>query len=250
MSLLKEISSEISRMISELRKVFRVESIDVLIAQSEVREINGVKVVMKKFTSEIGLLKWLPPAIFLKVSYPFALTPKERFEREMRFMSFSGWEGFKVPRILNADHENLIVIREYVEGEPLSCDRRDNVVALGRILAEVHSKGFCLGDVKPTNFITNREAIYVIDAEQSVYFREELGSWDLMVATFFISLANYMNIDMFQELFEEFSRSYLESGGLMRSYCDMLSPRNAVLATFIPLPNLVVISNIRKKYCQ
>lgn len=236
-------------MLSELRKVFRIENIDVLIAQSEVKEIDGVKVVVKRFTSEIGLLKWLPPAIFLKVSYPFALTPRERFEREMKFMGFSSWEGFRVPKIFNVDHENLTVVREYVEGEALNCGKRDDVVALGRILAEVHSKGFCLGDVKPTNFITNRETIYVIDAEQSVHFREELGSWDLMVATFFISLANYMNIDIFQKLFEEFSRSYLDSGGSIRSYCDMLSPRNAILATFMPLPNLVIISNIRKRYC-
>lgn len=250
MSLLKEISSEIGRMLSELRKALSVENLDVLIAQSEVKEVNGLKVVVKRFTSEIGLLKWLPPAIFLKASYPFALTPKERFEREIDFMSFSNWEKFRVPKILSADRENLTITREYVEGRSLSCDKRDDVATLGKILAEVHSKGFCLGDVKPTNFIVNNEAIYVIDAEQSVRFREELGSWDLIVATFFISLANYMKFDVFHELFTEFSRSYLDSGGSIRSYCDMLSPRNAVLATFIPLPNLVEISNTRRRYCR
>lgn len=249
MSFVREISSEISKVISELRKALSMESLDFLVAQSEVRDLGGTRVVIKRFTSEVGLLKWLPPAILLRASYPFALIPKERFRRELRFMEFSDWRGFRVPKILSADENELVVTREFVEGYPLRCDRHTDAARLGSVLGEIHSKGFCMGDVKPTNFIVSDDVPYVIDAEQSTPFREDLGSWDLAVAAFFIAFTSYMDTEKFRDLFEEFSKSYLNHGGSKSSYCDILSPRNAVMITFMPLPNILMLSEVRKNYC-
>ncbi|MCS7099506.1 MAG: hypothetical protein RMH84_00265 [Sulfolobales archaeon] len=249
MSLIKEISSEINKVITELRKVLAAESLDILIAQSEIREVGGRKVVVKKFTSEIGLLKWLPPAIFLRASYPFAIAPRERFKRETKFMEFGEWSGFRVPRILSTDEVELVVVREYVEGEVVRCDRVADVRTLGKVLAEVHSRGFSLGDVKPTNFLISGSVPYVIDAEQSTRFREDMGSWDLVVVAFFISLASYMGTEKFRDLFGEFSESYLKSGGSRESYCGIISPKNAVMLTFMPLPNVLALSDVKKAYC-
>ncbi|MEM2006912.1 MAG: hypothetical protein QXG17_05520 [Sulfolobales archaeon] len=250
MPFVREISSEINKVIAELKKALSIENLDILIAQSEVRNLGETKVVVKRFTSEIGLLKWLPPAILLRASYPFALTPRERFKRETKFMDYSGWQRFRCPKIYSVDEEELVIMREYIDGVPLRCDRLADVVILGRVLAEIHSKGFSMGDVKPTNFLISSGVPYVIDAEQSTPFRDELGSWDIAVAAFFISLSSYVEVTKFRELFDEFSKAYLQSGGSAESYCDLLSPRNAVMMTFMPLPNTLILSEVRKSYCR
>ncbi|MCX8185138.1 MAG: hypothetical protein RMI56_03640 [Sulfolobales archaeon] len=249
MSLVREISSEVSKVIAELRKVFAIENLDFLITQSEIREIGGKKLVIKKFTSEIGLLKWLPPAILLRASYPFTITPRERFKREVGFMEFKDWSELRVPKILSVDESELVITREYIEGKIVRCDKLADVRILGRVLAEVHNRGFSMGDVKPSNFLISGSVPYVIDAEQSTQFREDMGSWDLAVAAFFISLASYIDTEKFRKLFNEFSNSYLEAGGSRESYCDILSPKNAVLLTFMPLPNVLVLSDVKKTYC-
>jgi len=247
---LKGISSEVDRVLSELRRALSIEGLDSIIAQSEVREEGGVKVVVKRFTKEVGLLKWLPPAILLRASYPYALSPRERFNREVRFMRFQGWVGFRVPRILSVDEKELVVVREYVEGRYLDCGRVDDVVRLGSVLAEAHSKGFSLGDIKPTNFLISREFVYVIDAEQSTQFSEELGGWDIAVATLFIALLNIARIREFSELYTAFSEVYIRGGGCIRSYCGLLSPRNAILLAFTPLTHLVAVAEVHKSFCH
>jgi len=249
-STFKGISSEVDRVLSELRRALSIKSLDSIIAQSEVREEGGVKVVVKRFTKEVGLLKWLPPAVFLRASYPYALAPRERFSREIRFMRFQDWVGFKVPRILSVDEDELVVIREYVEGRYLDCERVEDVVRLGSVLAESHSKGFSLGDVKPTNFLVSGDSTYVIDAEQSTQFREELSSWDIAVAAFFIAISNLVRVREFSEHYTAFSEAYIREGGSTRSYCGLLSPRNAVLLAFIPLTHLAAIAEVHRNLCR
>jgi len=249
-STLKGISSEVDRVLSELRRVLSMEGLDSLIAQSEIREEGGVKVVIKRFTKEVGLLKWLPPAVFLRANYPYVLSPRERFNRELRFMRFQGWVGFRVPRILSVDEEDLVVVREYVDGRYLDCGMVEDAVRLGSVLAESHSKGFSLGDVKPTNFLVSGGSTYVIDAEQSTQFRDELGSWDIAVATFFIALSNLTRIREFEEHYVAFSEAYIGAGGSTSSYCGVLSPRNAVLLAFIPLTHLIAVADVHRRFCH
>ena len=250
MSAFRELSSEVDRVLSELRRALSIEGLDSLVAQSEVREEGGVRVVVKRFTKEVGLLKWIPPAVFLRASYPYALAPRERFSREIRFMRFQDWAGFRVPRILSVDEDELVVVREYVEGRYLDCGRVEDVVRLGSVLAESHSKGFSLGDVKPTNFLVSGYSTYVIDAEQSTQFREELGSWDIAVAAFFIAISNLVRVREFSEHYTAFSEAYIKEGGFTRSYCGLLSPRNAVLLAFIPLTHLAAIAEVHRNLCR
>jgi tRNA A-37 threonylcarbamoyl transferase component Bud32 len=249
-STLRGLSSELDRFLTELRRALSIEGLDSLVAQSEVREEGGVRVVVKRFTKEVGLLKWLPPAVFLRASYPYALSPRERFGREVRFMTFQGWEGFRVPRVLSFDEEELVIVREYVDGRYLDCGGLEDVVRLGSVLAESHRKGFSLGDVKPTNFLVSGGSTYVIDAEQSTQFREELGSWDIAVATFFIALLNIARVREFGEYYAAFSEAYVGGGGSISSYCDLLSPRNAVMLAFIPLTHLVTVVEVQKGFCR
>jgi tRNA A-37 threonylcarbamoyl transferase component Bud32 len=249
-STLRGLSSELDRFLTELRRALSIEGLDSLVAQSEVREEGGVRVVVKRFTKEVGLLKWLPPAVFLRASYPYALSPRERFGREVRFMTFQGWEGFRVPRVLSFDEEELVIVREYVDGRYLDCGRVEDVARLGSVLAESHRKGFSLGDVKPTNFLVSGGSTYVIDAEQSTQFREELGSWDIAVATFFIALLNVARVREFGEYYAAFSEAYVGGGGSISSYCDLLSPRNAVMLAFIPLTHLVTVVEVQKGFCR
>ncbi len=250
MTITRDLPAEIGRALARIRKALGVESLDFLIAQSEVEDVGGTKVVVKRFSSEVGLLKWLPPALLLRASYPFALAPRERLRRELEFMRFGGWRGLRVPKILSVDEGELIIVREFVEGEPLRCDRPEDVAVLGRVLAEVHGRGFSMGDVKPTNFLLSQGTPYVVDAEQSAPSRDDWNSWDLAVASFFVSLTNYAETSRFRELFGELSKAYLDSGGNRRAYCEVLSPKNAAVIAFMPLPHLLALTEVRRELCR
>ena len=72
-------------------------SIDKLISQAEVITFEGRKAIKKVFTSEVGIIKWLPLALLLRPVYPFTLDPRERFKRELNFFNLGAsgkWSSF------------------------------------------------------------------------------------------------------------------------------------------------------------
>lgn len=217
-------------------------NLDQLIAQTEIITINKKKYVRKKFSSEIGFLKWLPPSIVFRSSYPFAMNARERLLREVSFFKAKIWSYVQVPNVIAVDEDNLVIIREFVEGSYL--DYKKEGKSLGRILGEIHKKGYVMGDVKPTNFILNNRP-YIIDAEQAVQNTDPaLRSWDLILTIFFASFSFLMDRKSFRNFLTQFLNEYLNSGGDAEAVAEMLTLKNSGIAMIIPLPHLVIAAEI------
>jgi tRNA A-37 threonylcarbamoyl transferase component Bud32 len=241
------VGGEFRELLNEVLKYLRrfthgqTVDLDVLLGQIDILEINGLKVVKKKFLSEVGILKWLPPSIFYKASYPFTLNPSERFRRELNFFNLGGGKYYKVPRLYEIDEENLIIVREYIDGRKLSYDRESREL-FSKALAEIHSRGYVLGDVKPSNFIINNQGIWIIDAEQAIVTSDEvLFGWDLILTMFFASYKYVVDVEDFKDFIKSFIRSYLSSGGKVVWVRSIFSIRNLGIALLIPPHTLKVL---------
>lgn len=244
-----ESKNVLKEVIEHLKSIFdpHLPSIDSLLGQIEIIEWRGLKAVRKRFSSEIGLIKWLPPSLLYKSSYPFAILPAERFKRELNFFSLGDGSWYKVPRIYEVNGEELVIIREYVYGRTLTYDL-STCKLLAKVLAEVHLKGLVLGDVKQSNFLLNNDVIYIIDAEQAITAPSaELAGWDLMLTLLFASYKYVIDSRSFKEFVENFLREYLDSGGLRVGVESMLSVRNLSIALLMPLYNLAAITDIVHK---
>ncbi|MGC8675398.1 MAG: hypothetical protein ACP5SL_03275, partial [Fervidicoccus sp.] len=82
--------------------------------QSEVREENGKKIVVKNYIKPNGLIKWfllnIPIVWFF---YQFTVDPLERMKREVNFFeSYSG--EVLVPKIIEKNFEKYYIKREYI----------------------------------------------------------------------------------------------------------------------------------------
>jgi len=181
---------------------------DKLISQSEVVVLpQGGKVVIKRFSKEVGKVKWFPIATVLKVIYPFELSPEKRLQRELKFFSNS-WSLFKTPKVLDSNLQELTITREYVEGRIPDLLRDAEVLA--NALAEIHNSCWALGDVKHTNFIVTKENIlYVVDAEQSIEKATDLNkAWDILLLTLIASYNFITSPQNFSEFISNFLNRY------------------------------------------
>lgn len=219
--------------------------LDKIISQSEIVTVNGVKYVRKRYAKEVGIMKWLPPVLFLKPIYPFTLEPKERLQREVKFFSMS-WRSFHVPKILKYDINKLEILREYIAGDVINYKSINDVETLAKVYAEVHSTGYSLGDVKPTNFLKDEKGnIYVIDAEQAVKSEGvDAKSWDLIATVLLSSYTYIANMTGFKNFLKSFLKGYLDNGGSDKALTNMMSQRFSGLIILIPLPHLVTIIEV------
>ncbi|MEM0453923.1 MAG: hypothetical protein QXO98_04640 [Sulfolobales archaeon] len=228
----KELLSEVVKHLKEFTRS-QVVNIDLLLGQVDIITWNGLKAVRKKFSSEIGILKWLPPSIFYKASYPFTVVSHERFKRELQFFINGGGKYYGVPKIYEVDEENTTLIREFVEGNKLTYELEISDL-LGKALAEIHFRGYALGDVKPSNFIVS-DKVYVIDAEQAVANNNhDLFGWDLILTLLFISYRYVVEPGNFKKFVYHFIKSYLDSGGNMLNVKSVFSIKNLSIALLIP----------------
>lgn len=241
-----ESRSIINEIIDYLKSIFetRLLSIDNLLGQIEVVEWNGLRAVRKSFQKQIGLLKWLPPSILYKASYPFVISPQERFNRELLFFSAGDGSKYRVPRIYDVIESDLIIIREFIEGRPLMYNL-DTCTLIARSLADVHLKGFVLGDVKPSNFIIRDEDVYIIDAEQAVRNETpELFGWDLMLTLLFASYRYVIDLNGFKAFTRKFLETYLDVGGQSIWVKSITSAKNLSIGLLMPLHYLKAVSDI------
>lgn len=241
-----EYRNVINEIIDYLKNIFETHllSIDNLLGQIEVIEWNGLKAVRKSFQKQIGLLKWLPPSMLYKASYPFVISPQERFNREVFFFSAGDGARYRVPRIYEVVESDLIIIREFIDGKPLVYNL-DTCALIARALADVHLKGFALGDVKPSNFIIKGEDVYIIDAEQAVRKGSpELFGWDLMLTLLFASYRYVIDLNGFKAFTRKFLESYLDAGGQSIWVKSITSPKNLSIGLLMPLHYLKAVSDI------
>ncbi|RLG79549.1 MAG: hypothetical protein DRO13_05780 [Thermoprotei archaeon] len=198
-----------------------VEIVNSMFSQSRIIVVNGRKYVVKNYTSEAGLVKWLlvkTAGVTAKV-YPYTVDPSERMSREVLFID-SMKNIIDLPRVIIKDWISKVVVREFVEGEvfsPSSGVREYR--SIGRLLAVIHSHGFALGDTKFQNFVKSKTGYYVIDGEQAVRTDDySYMYWDVMVfcvtCTYgLISSKPMGSLRKMQEYIAGFLEGYVEEGG-------------------------------------
>lgn len=160
-----------------------IDLIDEGFSQTVLKEIDGRKLVIKKYGREKGFVKWLTIKLLnLPVSvYPYVLDPTVRMEREVNFMKKTE-KVVPTPKPYLIDWVNKVVVRDYVEGTPLSLLNGEEYVLIGKTLFKIHNEGFALGDTKYSNFIIKDNVVYVIDSEQAVDNAKPCYMfWDIVV---------------------------------------------------------------------
>lgn len=172
-----------------------METIDKFFSQTEIIEINGKKYVKKRYTKELGIVKWfIIKSLSIPVNmYPFVFNPRERLCREVSFFDYMKDRVF-VPRVVETNYEKLYIVREYIEGKILDVTSNENLWKnVGRTLGKIHVEGYSLGDSKITNFLlSENNRIYIIDAEQAIPSDQENHRlWDIVV---FLSTMTYKSI--------------------------------------------------------
>ncbi len=185
---------------------------------------SGIKMVMKSF-SDYASAKWLliSPTVDLMTLVgirPKAL-PQTRFWNEYRYTIELRKRGIATQRILYIDPWSLTMLKEYIEGEPLSSYAiykgliGEAIEIFMRTIAKIHSSGVCLIDTKPDNFITieGSDTAYCIDLEQAGECRRYSHmAWDLIVFPYFLLLIAPSNVaSRIPLIIEDKIKVYLDS---------------------------------------
>lgn len=212
----------------------------------KVIEADGRKVVVKRYKSVLSYAKWLvsllPP---VRLLYPFETDPLKRLNRELTFFTQPP-PGVRTPGLVDVDMENLVLVREYVEGAiPGSSPAHGE--ALGRTLGLVHQGGYCMGDTKSSNFLLAGDEIYVIDAEQATSgcASTMYKAWDVAFHLFTHCLR------MRTALVTVGADEYVS--GFLRSYAEIAGPeldgleRAIEVWGFFAMLNPVCVAVVRKE---
>ncbi len=201
------------------RNIFDI--IDDFLSQVKVFMLNDKKYVLKKYTSEQGIIKWflIKAAGTTAKVYPYTMDPDKRMLRETFFMENIG-KAINTPKIIVKDWIGKTIIREYIEGEIFKpSDDTKPYYVIGTILARIHEKGFVLGDTKFYNFLIKNNKYYLIDGEQAIKSNDpSYRYWDLMVfnITIIYGLINrYLgkSLKIVNNVVKAFFEGYIDYGG-------------------------------------
>lgn len=204
-----------------------IDSINRFFGQVEIVEVGGRVYVKKKYTKELGVIKWfIIKSLSIPVNmYPFVFSPRERMKRELSFFDYM-YGKIKVPRVVEVNWDELYIVREYVNGRMLSLKFNEHIWGLtGSLLYKIHSEDYALGDSKISNFLVSEDenTVYVIDAEQAIKTSLSIHKkWDIVVllATLIhIYVADMMTTfvireEEFRSKIERFLKFYVDSGGV------------------------------------
>lgn len=240
-----------------LPKILNVLSTSRIVIDRE----SGVKMVVKSF-SDYASAKWLliSPTVDLMtlVGISPKVLPQTRFWNEYRYTVELRRHGVATQRILYIDPWSSTMLKEYIEGRPLSSYAVDGemidraIEIFMKTMAKIHSNGVCLIDTKPDNFIAidGDDTAYCVDLEQAVQCkRYSHMAWDLVVFSYFLLLAAPSNAaNRIPLILEDKIRIYLDGlrfGGnskekILRSMSD---PR----ITSIFLVSLSIVGPMRIK---
>lgn len=221
---------------------------------------DSKKVILKRYPSWVSL-KWGPLALWTLGTQNFSILGKTRMEKECAAISYLNKKGIRVPKILEANFQDKLIIREYVEGENLakilkrmiknkaSSNDEEVTKKVGEIIARIHDAGATIGDCKPENFIIPSSFDPVaIDFEQSELEGNKV--WDL--AEFLYFMGHYADpldpLDGVVKITSTFIEGYVNQGGDPKSFLEAARIRYAKTFAPITLPNVIyTISKTCKK---
>jgi len=185
--------------------------------QTQIYEFNGVKLVVKNYRKETGILKWLLiNATNLTINiYPFTFQPIKRLEREAFFFRAAP-EVLNKPRVYVTDFLKIRLIREYIDGNSfINLNSEEAYQDLGNHVGMLHREGWALGDSKISNFIYSVEGIYIVDAEQAIPSTDNRHyAWDLIVLASTMVLFNIESVvqrkNDLEKIMDSFIKGYVE----------------------------------------
>ena len=141
--------------------------------------------VFKHF-ADFRSMKWAFLNIW-SLTIKFSMSPQARMHREYSAMIKLRAAGIQTPRVLGAAIDDKVLVREYVEGSPLSkiidgvlkgrTSDVSDVESYGEVMGKVHRARFALGDSKPENVIMKSREVYITDLEQAVEDGDQ--PWDI-----------------------------------------------------------------------
>ena len=179
---------------------------------AEYRE-NGVKTVVMKKYRDWKAVKWVPTTLWIAGFVDFTPIPSERLLREVRALLTLSKYGFKVPHIYAVDWVNKVLVREYVEGLPLSDIikeiKRTYEISYkaGELLAKMHSKNIIFGDSRPSNIVYSNGILVPVDLEQSSTTIS--AGWDIIEFLSFLSVDLLFKVKAVLKAIESFTEGYL-----------------------------------------
>jgi len=220
------------------------------------------KVLVKRFKEWSGF-KWFPLTVWSFGTRAFSVLGRSRLEKECAISERLRCSGFNVPKVLHVSHNERLVFMEYIEGENLSKALAriataqngketeadlDNILRVGKTLAQVHSLNVVLGDTKPENVIVNRNGeIYLLDFEQASQGGDK--SWD--VAEFLYYAGHYLPLNSngkAEDIAIAFIRGYLSGGGNVTTVKKAGASKYTRIFSVFTLPSVIIaIANICKE---
>ena len=182
-------------------------------------ELDGStrRVFAKKYLNWTDF-KWFAAWIWSIGVKNFSLMASIRMSNEIYFVNKLMELGFNTAEILHVSWPRKLVVQKYVEGsdfvEVLERSRdaeefRRRSFEAGRLLAEVHRRGICLGDCNPFSLLfTPDDEIFLVDLEQCSY--NDLYSWDLAELLYYTS--HYLKLRQVKPFASAFAEGYLTAG--------------------------------------
>jgi tRNA A-37 threonylcarbamoyl transferase component Bud32/predicted nucleotidyltransferase len=204
------------------------------------------KVVVKRFKN-ISAFKWTLLNIWAIPSKKFEQNPDARMAYEyLALLKFRDL-GFNTPQILLLYLSDRILVTEFLQGKNLGdiithylageSEDLEPVKIYGRILAELHKKGYTIGDTKPSNTLYIDSKLYLTDLEQAMEGGDP--SWDIAEFIYYaIRLTPYSN--RVKNFINTFKEGYL-SIGEKSALAEAASPKYLKPFQPIILPNVVKI---------
>jgi tRNA A-37 threonylcarbamoyl transferase component Bud32 len=220
-----------------------------VLSESLVCEGKGIKVAVKDYY-RLTMVKWIPATLASQLfGVKYRLGAKSRMAAEVKYLPLLR-TIIRTPKILKicADYGQAYIVREYIEGTPLNKVEDESVwEGAGEALAEIHQKGFYLGDPNPGNFVVDDDlAIWLVDAEQAranVRNPRRHEAWDVLV---FLVYSLFLDIN--RRLLRVAMRSYAESRGDLWGEVKKYALRPQVWASLGAVaPSLFVAQKIIKE---
>ncbi len=172
-----------------------------------------------KYFADIRSMKWA----FLIVWAPklkFSMSPQARMHREYIAARKLRASGLRIPRIVGAAIDDKVLVREYVDGKPLSkfieqilkgsASDLAHVNSYGRDLGTLHATGFALGDAKAGNILVREGQLYFTDLEQAVEGGDQ--AWDIAEFLYYAGKLS-LKEDAIRVVANAFLDGYVESNG-------------------------------------
>jgi len=144
------------------------------------------KAVVKRFKNIVAF-KWALLNIWAIPTKRFEQNPDARMAYEYTALLKFRELGFNTPHVLVVYLSERILVTEFIEGKNLGeiinqylsgeSEDLETIRLYGKTLAELHNKGYTVGDTKPSNTLYSGTKLYLTDLEQAMEGGDP--SWDI-----------------------------------------------------------------------